>query len=715
MQNNHSFYHQNSSGLFDLSFSRENVELISFSEFLSRLSFHDRIDAMMNNNMYLKEVDYFEKEAMKIVSESQKKEGKKGSLSIEMKKNIHKCAIHSFFNDFFPKESRTVLRKLDDQNAVFSNDEANLMYILVRLPEKEPDFFSFWFGKEAHFFKLLDKNLTSCADLLGKSLYENPRDILKYGVDLMEANVSDELKVTADAWVTKWFNKKQAALLYNESNFKEKLIEYLRRTPTKANKLLGELVDSLHKMPEDLQEKIWLTLFEKSQREPQIIKNTCEYIQQFLKQNNSEKSHDTFYRTFQANLTKEERAKILGLLPQKMLKKYWDLLYPKNQDIVSDTINTENGTDFLGWHLLQQGVLKPEQMVQILSKTNLEKFGEFFLARKKILNPDVFKSMANKLSASTYYFWKWVRSFKETYDFERNLAHMYPELSEKIRSNKIYSKALDKNFNLIYQLACLGDTASLSNLKKQFPSEVFWQSLMQEKENHVSGFSALCHLGKRGLLKLISDLPLEKQKELFLQKNSQGKSALDECSGNFLRMVQENIFDKKYVKEEKQEPLPEKQEEKPQVVVSEELSDKARYPRTIIKIPAFKSDLEDYKLTNPELYEEVQEAMNDLSTMSKKRMQMELRNSWKNHRKLRKTPCAAKDIRGNNYRLGYVVSGDTDKNQGKIAFLFFWTHEEYNTKLWNSTEFLVKQANQMMGNAFTPSIPALPNPGNSGR
>ena len=398
-----------------------------------------------------------------------------------------------------------------------------------------------------------------------------------------------------------------------------------------------------------------------------------------------------------------------------MLKKYWDLLYPKNQDIVSDTVCTENGTDFLAWHLLQQGILKPEQMIQILTKTNLKKFGEFFLARKKILTPDVFKNMANKLSESTYYFWKWVRSFKETYNFERNLANLYPELSEKIRSNRIYSKALDKNFNLIYQLACLGDTSSLSNLKKQLPPEIFWKSLTEEKENHSSGLLALCHLGKRGLLKLISDLSLEKQKELFLQKNTQGKSALDECSGNFLRMVQENIFDKKYVKEEKQEPLPEKQEEKPQIILPKESSDQARYPRTIIEIPAFKSDLEDYKLTNPELYEEVQEAIKDLSTMSKKRMQMELRNSWKNHMKLSKNPCAVRDIRGNNYRLGYVVRGDIDKNQGKIAFLFFWTHEEYNTKLWNSTEFLVKQANQMMGNSFTPSVPALPNPGNSGR
>ena len=717
MQNINLFNSQYPFKLSTFSDFNPNIKVISFDEFLSKLPSHIKIDFLYYDNTYLKLFDFIEKKAQKKLIESKKKEGKSATLSIEEKNEIRKYAIRSFFQDFLPKESEIVLKKLGDLNAHFSQDETTLLFMFIHLLEKDPDFLNLWFKKDQfHFLKLLDQNLIGCTDLIGKSLYENPQDILKYGVGLMNTEVSDELKVKADTWVAKWFNKKQATLLYNESNFKELLVEYIRKTPTKTNKVIEGLVDSLHKMPEDLQEKIWQTLFEKNKKEPQIIKNTSEYIQEFLKQNNSEKSHSVFYHTFQANLTKEERAKILGLLPQKMLKKYWDLLYPKNQDLVSNIICTENGTDFLAWHLLQQGILKPEQMIQILTKTNLKKFEEFFLARKKILNSDVFKNMAHKLSESPYYFWKWVRSFKETYDFERNLANLYPELSEKIHSNKIYSKALNKNFNLIYQLACLGDTCSLSNLKKQLPSEIFWKSLTEEKENHSSGFSALCHLGKRGLLKLISDLPLEKQKELFLQKNTQGKSALDECSGNFLRMVQENIFNQIYQKKEIQTEEAEKKtiiEKKD--IPSVKIQDKALFPRKIFRLPAFEKELEEYKVTNPDLYQEVQDAMEDLATMSKERMHIELKEGLKNRMKLSKSPCVVKDIRGNNYRLGYRVCGDADKNQGKIAFLFFWTHQEYDNKLWDKTEYLVKQALHLM-NASSPNLPPIPvNPGNSGR
>ena len=106
--------------------------------------------------------------------------------------------------------------------------------------------------------------------------------------------------------------------------------------------------------------------------------------------------------------------------------------------------------------------------------------------------------------------------------------------------------------------------------------------------------------------------------------------------------------------------------------------------------------------------------MQDLATMAGERIHMELREGWKNSTKLAENPCAVRDIRGNNYRLGYLVQGNADKNQGKIVFLFFWTHEEYNDKLWNNTKALVKRGEAMM-NASTPPPIVPPIVGNSGR
>ena len=79
---------------------------------------------------------------------------------------------------------------------------------------------------------------------------------------------------------------------------------------------------------------------------------------------------------------------------------------------------------------------------------------------------------------------------------------------------------------------------------------------------------------------------------------------------------------------------------------------------------------------------------------------------------MEKAPCAVKDIRGNSYRLGYLVRGDADKNQGKVTFLFFWTHGQYNTLLNKQGQQLVKQACTLMDNG-TPPIPQ--NSGNGGR
>ena len=703
---------------FSLTSAKKQEDHVYFVDYLKELPFDKRVNFLMKKDLYLILVKSVGEEVLRLTREKQKEEGEKGPLPPEVEKEILEFNIQSFFHHFFTDaETDNVFKKLYDEKSTLSKSDRQFLLIHTKLLQQTSLSQKFNYTTLLPF---LEKGVSECSDLIGQSLLGNPKKVLGYGVFCMKHGKNNILKSKVDGWVTKWLNKKALIPLYSEDNFQDLLLKYFENTPPQTHDVLDSILSQIQRMPESLQTKIWDYLFLKTEKNPQGINTLKESISRFWQQSNSEKEQTAFYQSF-SKLPKDTQSQILSRLPAKILKKYWNAIYPKDKEILSDTIQTENGENFLGWHLFQQGDIKSDQMIQILEQLDLKKNEAFFLSPKKILDGDVFKKVANDLAHSPYYFWKWVRSFKDTYNFKSRLATIYPTLSEKIQQNRTYSVALNKNFDLVYHLACVGDTGSLSKLKNTLGNDLFLKCLTEEKENKVSGFSALCHLGKRGIFKLISDLPIEKQRALFLEKNSQGKSALDECRGNFLRMVQENIFNQTYQKEpsesEKQEPVQKIIIEEKKDPSPNEEQEEALFPRKKLSLTAFDKDIEDYKTTNPELYQEVQGIMNKLAKMSKKRMQIELKEGIKNHRKLSQAPCIVKNIRGNDYRLGYRVFGDSDKNQGKIVFLFFWTHEQYNKKLNNdNTVALVKQAIELAKNDTSPVPPVpLPNPGNGGR
>ena len=684
----------------------------SFSDYLKQLPFDKRIDLLTKKNFYLSMIECINKEILKAVKEERKSKGMKNPMPKEEEKEIYECNVRFFFRNFFTKEEiSNVWTKLCSETHRLSKADHQFLFMYTKLIQNTDFFEDFSYESLLPF---LTKGLSECSDLVGQTLSESPKKVFEYGIHCLDKEKDDAIKERVDTWVSRWLNKKTISSLYHDDNFQNILLEYLEKKPIQAHCVVNSLLFGIQKMPESLQTKIWECLFSKVEKNPQGINSLRDSICYFWQQSSSDQTRMTFYQNF-SKLPQGIRSQILGKLPSKVLKQYWNTIYPKTKEILSDTIQIENGQNFLGWHLFQQGDIKSDQMIQILGQLDLKKNEAFFLNPKKILDGDVFIKVANDLARSPYYFWKWIRSFKDTYDFKNNLAVLYPTLSDKVHQTKPYSIALNKNFDLIYHLACAGDTGSLIQLKNSLGADLFWKCLTEEKERKTSGFSALCHLGKRGIFKLISDLSPEKQRALFLEKNSQGKSALDECYGNFLRMVQENIFNQTYQKEKAQP------EESAKKIITEEkgtslteIRSKALFPRKIFCLPAFEKEMEEYKITNPDLYQEVQEAMEDLATMSKERMHMELKEGLKNRMKLSKNPCVVKDIRGNNYRLGYRVCGDADKNQGKIVFLFFWTHQEYDNKLWDKTEYLVKQALSLMNTP--PDLPPIPtNPGNTGR
>ncbi|MBR6231919.1 MAG: type II toxin-antitoxin system HigB family toxin, partial [Alphaproteobacteria bacterium] len=509
-----------------------------------------------------------------------------------------------------------------------------------------------------------------------------------------------------------------------QNSFKETLLDYLKNAPSYAQNVFNVLIPYMDKMEIRMQEKIWENLFQKWDGNPQTQQDVVTHISRFLEHSNSDTAKKTFYSCFVKNVPQDLRAEILGQFSPKILTKYWNNFRHLEKSFIHSKVKTKLGNEYLLWYMFRQGKISNDELFAKLKKLNLEKYRPVIFAEKKDMDTSLFIRMGSYLAPSKNYFWRWVISFRNSPDFEHKLATVYPLFPKEIKDNQLYVVAMNNHFDLIRQCAYTGDTASLTNLKKILGKDSFWHSLTK---GNNSGFRSLCQQEKRWILKSLSDLPLEQQKDLFTTPNDEGKTVLDVCPENFRRMIEENIFNNVRVKpnpditsEEKREPK--KQEDAEVLSPSnfvDENTEKAPFPRHIIRLQSFKDDLERFN-TNPELQKDVEEAIETLSTMSKKRMQLELRESFKNHRKLVKTPCFVRNIRGNNYRLGYRVQGDVDKNEGKIAFLFFWTHEEYNNKLWNCTEFLVKQALLLMKQ--TPNVPPVPptppipvNTGNSGR
>ena len=664
---------------------------------------------------------------------------------LKVSRNIADLFLKACFSD---EEMDMSVKHLFDRSKPLSKTCQDMIQIAIWLRRKDIETTHELFGTRKNVFQtFLARNLTDFTDSIGHTMMEDPRAILRYGITCFREKEDPDYSFIArqaDAWVKQFLDPARMKLLLPakpmktssqsskarkeavryQNSFKETLLEYLRNAPSYVQNVFNVLIPYMDKMETGMVEKIWGNLFQKLNDNPQTQKDVVTHISRFLEHSNSETAKKTFYSCFIKNVPQDLRAEILGQLPQKTLVKYWNNFHRLGSAFIHSKIKTELGNEHLLWYMFRQSKISNDELIAKLKKLNLGKYKSVIFSDKKDMDTSLFIRMGSYLAPSKNYFWRWVISFRNIPDFERKLASTYPLFPKEIKDNQLYVIAMNNHFHLTRQCAFNEDTASLSNLKKILGKESFWHSLT---DGNNSGFRFLCQKEKRWILKSLPDLPLEEQQALFTTPNSEGKTVLEVCPANFQRMVEENVFHNVHVKPDTDKTLDKKEEVKKQEDTEvpspsnfvDENKEEAPFPRHVIRLQNFKNDLERFD-TNPELQEDVEEAIDILSKMSKKRMQQELRESFKNHTKLSKYPCFVRNIRGNNYRLGYRVLGDVDKNQGKIAFLFFWTHEEYNNKLWNCTEFLVKQALLLMKQSSDvppapPASPVPPNIGNSGR
>ena len=661
---------------------------------------------------------------------------------LELSKNVGNQFLKVCFTDEEMKES---IKHLFDRSRPLSKTDYDMLKIAIWIRKKDPEITHNLFGTKRKIFQtLLARNLTDFTDSIGYTLMQDPCTILSYGIKCLDEKDDPDYSTIAkhaDAWCARFLENSRLKILLSkkeitsssfdpatqienrryQNTLKSNILTYLEKAPSYAQNIFSTMIQYMDIMEEGMQEKIWGNLFQKLKQDPQIQKDVIAHISKFFDHSNSAKSKKIFYHSFVKNLPQDLRSEVLGQLSQRTLTRYWKNFHRSEKPFIHSKIKTENGNEYLLWYMFDRGEISNDELLTKIKGINLEKYRPVIFSDKKSMEPQLFIRMASYLAPSKNYFWRWVISFRNVPAFENKLASIYPLFPKEIKENPFYIIAMNNHFDLTRQCAICEDTVSLANLKKTLGKKAFWHSLTKGEN---SGFRVLCQKGKRWILRALSDLPLEQQRLLFSTPNSDGKTVLDVCPDNFKRMVEENIFDRTYVKPNTEQQTEEERKQDIQkastVPTVDKNTEKARYPRKIVRLPSFDRDMEDIK-TNPELQAEVEREIKELSTMSGARIQAELRKGWKNHGTLEKIPCAVKGIRGDNYRLGYIVRGNADKNKGKIAFLFFWTHTQYNTLLNKQGQQLVKSALLLMKQIpDEPTVPPVtqpirPNIGNAGR
>ncbi|MBR6412167.1 MAG: hypothetical protein IKS41_03280 [Alphaproteobacteria bacterium] len=622
---------------------------------------------------------------------------------------------------FEKKEIKSAVFHLLDPKAQLTKTDIDVLKVCIFVRKHDLDFLAKTYGLRTGVFQsIIAKGATDLADMMGEALKHDPRSIVGYGVECcrsVKGYNRGEVALTADQWVARWLDPQMLRGLTQakkitplegtktkkptkedirwaqryQASFKNTLLYYFYKSPAQAQNVFRAVLPYLPKMDYGMQEQMWGILFHKYKISPDIQSDIIRHISSFLEQCSSPETQRIMYSQFIKVVPASQRAELLGHLPPKVLRRYKTAFAKTYKSVFYAPIQTEEGPTHMAWQLFYNGELTDDQMKDILKKANPRTQRDFLFSPKKRMDRDLFSCMCERYADSPFYFWQWVRSFRSASDFKGSLAQIYLTLPTSIKDNKPYVSAMNNHYDLVRRCAFAGDTASLSALKKVLGPDVFWESLTYETEGQVSGVRSLCRQGKRGLLKLMADWPNAKQQDLFMTADASGRTLWDECTGNLARLVAQDVFKRPYQKPP--EPVEQPSQEQDATETPSKETQKKTVQRQIIRLPAFEGHMAKIA-NNTKLVQEVEEAILALSRMTKAEMSAELRIGWKHYGNLDKTPCAVKDIRGNNYRLGYLPDGNVDQGTGQIAILFFLTHAQYDI-------FLNKQADQAVRTART--------------
>ena len=467
--------------------------------------------------------------------------------------------------------------------------------------------------------------------------------------------------------------------------------------PKAYSALIGGL-PYVHDIPEKFHTGMYRALLGEISQNGRIVPNLAEAVNQFIDHNTSAEELISFYKVSKMMLSDETRAEILAQLSQKSLKKYWNTLIPETKEILLDKIQTGETYDVLGWYLLQQKLITPEQMMKAVEKVDPQEYKKFFFNTKKAMVPEaVFTQIANQLDArqarSVDYCWNWIDSFGNVDGFRETLARIYPNFSDQIRGDLFYTANLNARFDLVYHLAKLGDTKSLALFNKKLETGKFWSFLSQEHEDHTSGLTELCRKNKMEVLHWAGGLSEQDKSKFFLEPNSQGQSVYDLCSGAFKNALDEKLFGnnneeaKQQVilkEEEHLEPVP----EMPKAMPIQTSKQSPVSLRPVLQPKGYAKELNDYKKNKGKDNKnvDVEQYIHNLQGMNSaafsQALQQDTGRSFDRAKYTIRTHCF------NQHHLGYTVVGDI------IIPLFLLPHSEYVKRYYGNANGLSQWLNR---------------------
>lgn len=464
----------------------------------------------------------------------------------------------------------------------------------------------------------------------------------------------------------------------NDVDFVEPLTEYLNCCSTDTN-LVNQLVcRRIDAFDEKRQNQFWNHMLKFNFDSDK----TTLLVQTFLSMDHNDLANRIFYRQFN-DFPQDFRAKILGELSDNEQKRYLQIV--KKQGERLDTIKIKNPVDdkseFLLWHLYDKGKIQDKEIFDVIQKQDLKERSEparqfFLFADKKAVKGDVFFAGCQKVKDSVVSSLMWLNSFKKVPNFDSYLAASWMKMPTQIRQSKNIQLAMDKRYALMYQLAQHGDTSALNEIKQSMKDDYadFIKRLSRPYAKGDTAIHQLCRQGKKGLLKLLEDLPKEKQNALLNQKNEAGQTPLDLASDDFCRYLDQKSFVRP--KEEKEEIQPQKEilpeikkEETIQVLPQKE----EKTLRPFVLAGRYKADKKKFE-NNPNVLKGMEDKLKELRSLSDVELNLRSKKESKISFKS-KMSATGFSANGNVYRLGYIVQ------DGVIGALFVMTHQQYDNEL----------------------------------
>lgn len=574
-------------------------------------------------------------------------------------------------------------QSLGSSNPTLLRYESQILKMMITHLKDKPDYMKGYFDEYNIFPGLLYKegsDALDCLCLFNNSLKNNPKMAIEMaGRSLCKkSQFPGNLNQKLDHWLAQQLSGVNFKKQVSDKKFIRDIALYLDCSSAHENEVCSLVFRKIDAFNEEDQEFIWRGVLFRNTSE----KRVSEAIKGYLSCEHNEKTNKIFYQ-YVHNLPRNVKAKILGEVSESAQRNYLNIVKQQNASLakvkVEDPLSKQ--TNFLMWNLHDKKKFPDKELIQAIQNEKLDKRREparksFIFQDKGSFNEDIFKAGCQKVKDSTFGSLMWINSFAGTSSFNSNLASVWPELPPQIRQNKNIQLSCDNHFDLFYQLAEKGNTSMLNEIKQTMHDEYaeFIRRLMRPHTGGDTCLHLLCRQGKKGVLKLLANLPKSEQEVLLNQKNDMGQSALDVCSVDFRRFLDQKNFIRPV--SEVQKTIASIKKEPEVTPVKSVKSDKP--VKKFIWRPRFKSKryVDDCKKfeNQPNVIRGARREIAKLRSLPWTDLQLRMGQDIK--RSFKSRLCAADfSADGNAYRVGYILQ------DGVIGILFIMTHQQYNTEL----------------------------------